>query len=85
MKCSKEKYIYSHELMYLSVIKQKQTVFFCYILCLTQYYNSCVSHNINKNKLHLLYFNQQTLTLLYVSRVFKIVSWLTLATPSRNT
>ena len=28
MKCSKEKYIYSHELMYLSVIKQKQTVFF---------------------------------------------------------
>ena len=27
MKYSKEKYIYSHELMYLSVIKQKQTVF----------------------------------------------------------
>ena len=88
MKYSKEKYIYSHELMYLSVIKQKQTVFFV---------TSCVSHNImilvslhniNKNKLrllHLLYFNQQTLTLLYVSRVFKMVSWLTLATPSRNT
>ena len=76
MKCSKEKYIYSHELMYLSVIKQKQTVFFV---------TSCVLQNINKNKLHLLYFNQQTLTLLYVSRVFKMVSWLTLATPSRNT
>ena len=28
MKCSKEKYIYSHELMYLSVIKQKQTISF---------------------------------------------------------
>lgn len=76
MKYSKEKYIYSHELMYLSVIKQKQTVFFV---------TSCVLQNINKNKLHLLYFNQQTLTLLYVSRVFKMVSWLTLATPSRNT
>ena len=78
MKCSKEKYIYSHELMYLSVIKQKQTVFFV---------TSCVSHNINKNKLrllYLLYFNQQTLMLLYVSRVFKMISWLTLATPSRN-
>ena len=37
MKCSKEKYIYSHELMYLSVIKQKQTVFFV---------TSCVSRNI---------------------------------------
>ena len=37
MKCSKEKYIYSHELMYLSVIKQKQTVFFV---------TPCVSHNI---------------------------------------
>ena len=28
MKCSKEKHIYSHELMYLSVIKQKQTISF---------------------------------------------------------
>ena len=101
MKCSKEKYIYSHEPMYLSVIKQKQTISF--------FVTSCVLHNINKNKLflfllhlvsytiqtktnyfflnklHLLYFNQQTLTLLYVSIVFKMVSWLTLATPSINT
>lgn len=82
MKYSKEKYIYSHELMYLSVIKQKQTVFLLHL----------VSHTIQTktnyfflNKLHLLYFNQQTLMLLYVSRVFKMVSWLTLATPSRNT
>lgn len=37
MKCSKEKYIYSHELMYLSVIKQKQTVFFVTSCVFTQY------------------------------------------------
>ena len=55
MKCSKEKYIYSHELMYLSVIKQKQTVFFV---------TSCVSHNINKNKLFLL---KQTASSLFQS------------------
>ena len=55
MKYSKEKYIYSHELMYLSVIKQKQTVFFV---------TSCVLHNTNKNKLFLL---KQTVSSLFQS------------------
>lgn len=55
MKYSKEKYIYSHELMYLSVIKQKQTVFFV---------ASCVLHNTNKNKLFLL---KQTVSSLFQS------------------
>ena len=83
MKCSKEKYIYSHELMYLSVIKQKQTISF--LLHLVSYTIQTKTNYFFLNKLHLLYFNQQTLTLLYVSIVFKMVSWLTLATPSRNT
>ena len=56
MKCSKEKYIYSHELMYLSVIKQKQTISF--------FVTSCVLHNINKNKLFLL---KQTASSLFQS------------------
>ena len=56
MKCSKEKYIYSHELMYLSVIKQKQTI--------SSFVTSCVLHNINKNKLFLL---KQTASSLFQS------------------